>query len=424
MGFFTDLKEDLSQAVNELIPEEEGGKPETARSVMETARELVPAEDEFASEEEIWAEKENWADESWADASSDEDMTIKEDMTEKLNSMLENLDENEAPEEMAFGSAVEQTETLSAAKGMAWADLKETAPEVAVETVAVSAAVTAETVAVPEPGMAETAAASLTGDIGVGSEMGAAADIPAAPVPAQEAPAAEPVAETGPVMTEETVTETNTNTNILAEEAMAMEESMVEMTAAETAAAEEMTAVEPMETVEEAEAEAVTEEAAAEEEAAEPERVISDEVAVVTAGMKIVGDMTSDGSMDVVGTVQGNIDIWGKLNISGTIVGNSKAMEVYAENARITGEITSEGSVKIGQSSVIIGNIYANSAVVAGAVKGDIDVQGPVILDTTAIVMGNIKSKSVQINNGAVIEGMCSLCYADVNPTSFFEAFK
>ena len=343
-------------------------------------------------------------------------------MTEKLNSMLENLDENEAPEEMAFGSAVEQTETLSAAKGMAWADLKETAPEVAVETVAVSAAVTAETVAVPEPGMAETAAASLTGDIGVGSEMGAAADIPAAPVPAQEAPAAEPVAETSPVMTEETVTETNTN--ILAEEAMAMEESMVEMTAAETAAAEEMTAVDPMETVEEAEAEAVTEEAAAEEEAAEPERVISDEVAVVTAGMKIVGDMTSDGSMDVVGTVQGNIDIWGKLNISGTIVGNSKAMEVYAENARITGEITSEGSVKIGQSSVIIGNIYANSAVVAGAVKGDIDVQGPVILDTTAIVMGNIKSKSVQINNGAVIEGMCSLCYADVNPTSFFEAFK
>ena len=73
---------------------------------------------------------------------------------------------------------------------------------------------------------------------------------------------------------------------------------------------------------------------------------------------------------------------------------------------------------------VVIGNIIATSAVVAGAVKGDIDVQGPVILDTTAIVMGNIKSKSVQINNGAVIEGMCSQCYADVNPTSFFDDYK
>ena len=47
-----------------------------------------------------------------------------------------------------------------------------------------------------------------------------------------------------------------------------------------------------------------------------------------------------------------------------------------------------------------------------------------VILDTSAIVMGNIKSKSVQINNGAVIEGMCSQCYADVNPTSFFDEYK
>ena len=169
-------------------------------------------------------------------------------------------------------------------------------------------------------------------------------------------------------------------------------------------------------------AQPVQTEAAAEETASG--RTANDEVAVITASMKITGDMVSDGSMDVVGTVEGNIDILGKLNITGTIVGNSKAMEVYAENARVTGEITTDGSVKVGQSSVIIGNIYATSAVIAGAVKGDIDVQGPVVLDTTAIVMGNIKSKSVQINNGAIIEGMCSQCYADVNPTSFFESFQ
>ena len=49
---------------------------------------------------------------------------------------------------------------------------------------------------------------------------------------------------------------------------------------------------------------------------------------------------------------------------------------------------------------------------------------GPVILDTSAIVMGNIKSKSVQINNGAVIEGMCSQCYAEISTTSFFNDVK
>ena len=42
------------------------------------------------------------------------------------------------------------------------------------------------------------------------------------------------------------------------------------------------------------------------------------------------------------------------------------------------------------------------------------------IIDTTAIVMGDIKSKLVQINNGAVIEGHCSQCYSDNSPKKFF----
>ena len=133
-------------------------------------------------------------------------------------------------------------------------------------------------------------------------------------------------------------------------------------------------------------------------------KIASDETAVITAGMVITGDVSSEGSMDLVGTINGNIDILGKLNITGYINGNSKAAEIFAEGA--------------------IGNITAISAAIAGAVKGDIDVQGPVVLDSSAIVMGNIKSKSVQINNGAVIEGMCSQCYADVSPTSFFDDYK
>lgn len=152
--------------------------------------------------------------------------------------------------------------------------------------------------------------------------------------------------------------------------------------------------------------------------------VATDEKSIITEGMTINGDIASRGSMDVLGSIIGNIDVLGKLDVSGTIQGNSKAAEIYAENAKIVGEVHSLGSVKIGQSTVIIGDITATSAVIAGAIKGDIDVKGPVILDTSAIVMGNIKSKSVQINNGAVVEGLCSQCYADVNPSAFFDEFK
>ena len=69
----------------------------------------------------------------------------------------------------------------------------------------------------------------------------------------------------------------------------------------------------------------------------------------------------------------------------------------------------------------MVGNVTATSAVIAGAVNGDIDVQGPVIVDSTAVIMGDIKSRSVQINNGAVIEGRCSQCYSEIDVKSFFE---
>ena len=83
-----------------------------------------------------------------------------------------------------------------------------------------------------------------------------------------------------------------------------------------------------------------------------------DETSVITAGMTITGDVATEGSMDIIGTINGNIDALGKLNITGYINGNSKAAEVYAESAKINGEIVSEGAVKVGASAVIIGDIY------------------------------------------------------------------
>ena len=144
------------------------------------------------------------------------------------------------------------------------------------------------------------------------------------------------------------------------------------------------------------------------------------ETGVIIAGMKVNGDITCDGNLEVSGEVKGNIAVEGKLEITGTVEGNSIAEEVFADGAKIVGEIKCNGSVKIGESSVVRGNVSATAAVIAGAIKGDIDVQGPVILDSTAMIMGNIKSKSIQINNGAAIEGLCSQCYADVSPASFF----
>lgn len=325
MGFFTDLKDDLSQAVNELIPEEElaaqGQAGETADG-----------------------------------ASASGDALASMDLSDMLDKIEEMGDLGAAPEtEPVLEAEPVIEEVLTAEPVMEEALVEEPLTEEVLTAEPVDEEIVVEEPVIEEPAIEETAVETVEEEI------------------KEE--------EAEPVMAEEIV--------------------------AEATAEKDENGGGKGKTME-----------------VQANRVAVDETAVVTEGMTITGDIVSEGSMELIGTVNGNLDILGKLNITGTIQGNSKAAEIYAEGAKITGEVNSAGSVKIGQSSVVIGNITATSAVVAGAVKGDIDVQGPVILDTTAIVMGNIKSKSVQINNGAVIEGMCSQCYADVNPTSFFEEFK
>lgn len=151
-----------------------------------------------------------------------------------------------------------------------------------------------------------------------------------------------------------------------------------------------------------------------------PEDVESDEVAIITEGLTVTGNLDSNGSIDLLGVVKGNVTCKGKLTVSGSVVGDSRAKEIFANNARIEGNIDAYGSIKVGQGTVIVGNVSGTSAVIAGAVKGDIDVHGPVIVDSTAVIVGDIKSKTVQINNGAAIDGRCSQCYAEINTADLF----
>lgn len=334
MGFFSDLKEDLSQAVNELMPEE----------LMEEA-----------SRTELSA------------AGKSEETGVQEDAL-SLEEMLKNIDA------MSF---LEEDNVKEAVNDMADEKSSESPKEVVAEEIAFS-------------------------DFTKSENMFAGMETVASETESVEAQM--PVTQS---------LEEEEKADDMVQEALLYQE-QVYRDGADKELENDKNGLEEIQ----------KEDKGAEEMDSYANRQAIDETAVITAGMQIKGDITSEGSVEVVGTVEGNIDVLGKLNVTGHINGNSKASEFYAEGAKINGEIISAGSVKIGNSSVIIGNITAKSAAIAGAVKGDIDVQGPVILDASAIVMGNIKSKSVQINNGAVIEGMCSQCYADVSPLSFFDEYK
>ncbi len=154
---------------------------------------------------------------------------------------------------------------------------------------------------------------------------------------------------------------------------------------------------------------------------AEPEDGTEPEVTVITKGTIITGGIKSDTSLVVKGTIEGDVECQGKLTITGKVAGNTIASEIYVNTPRLEGDINSKGIVKIDVGTVVIGDINCTSVLVAGAVKGNIEVNGPVIIDSTAVVKGDVKAKSIQINSGAVIDGHCSLQFADVDLESFFE---
>ena len=149
---------------------------------------------------------------------------------------------------------------------------------------------------------------------------------------------------------------------------------------------------------------------------------IGEDTTYITKGTTISGNIDSDGDVEVLGRVDGNIRCTGKLIVGGRVVGDIDAGDFYAESANISGEIRSQGTVKIGVGSVTIGNISAETAVIAGAVKGDIDIKDSVVIDSTAIVVGNIKSKSVQVNSGAIVDGFCKQVYSDTDIDKYFNS--
>ena len=96
-------------------------------------------------------------------------------------------------------------------------------------------------------------------------------------------------------------------------------------------------------------------------------------VTTITSGTTIRGGISSDGSLEVMGVITGDVECQGKVSIIGQVSGNVIASEVYVSTQRLEGSLSSEGTVKIGVGTVIIGDIDATSAYIAGAVKGDIE---------------------------------------------------
>ena len=94
---------------------------------------------------------------------------------------------------------------------------------------------------------------------------------------------------------------------------------------------------------------------------------------IVASDMKLVGNVTSEGEVQIDGHVEGDVQC---------------------------------GSLTVGQTGVIKGAVKADTALVRGHITGEITARS-VSLTKTAHVLGNVLHESLMIEPGAYIDGHC-----------------
>lgn len=172
----------------------------------------------------------------------------------------------------------------------------------------------------------------------------------------------------------------------------------------------------------------------------EQEDLSEKEETLTTVGKSCVisGDIDAKGNIVIYGRVEGNVsgqgqvvidtDAFiggsvhcpGKIMVKGTVSGGVQGGNICADHARIQGNVCSEQETILHPGTVVIGDIFASSLTISGAVKGNIDVKGDVLLHKDAVVKGDIRSASIGMEPGSVIDGACRQIYSSVNLDEIF----
>ena len=78
-------------------------------------------------------------------------------------------------------------------------------------------------------------------------------------------------------------------------------------------------------------------------------------------------------------------------------------------NGKFEGRLQTKGNLTIGEHSVVNADIDGEDITIAGRVNGDINAQKSVRLVAPACVIGDIRTPSINISDGAIMEGYCNM---------------
>ena len=75
----------------------------------------------------------------------------------------------------------------------------------------------------------------------------------------------------------------------------------------------------------------------------------------------------------------------------------------------IKGSVTVGGTLVLGPTGRVEGEVLARSATVAGQIVGNLRGQDKIVLETKSSLIGDLQTRELVINEGAIFQGNCSM---------------
>ena len=87
------------------------------------------------------------------------------------------------------------------------------------------------------------------------------------------------------------------------------------------------------------------------------------------------------------------------------VEGDLKGVENVLVEGMLTGTLTTDKDVTIGQGAQIQASITAQNATIAGTINGAVTIHGHLTIKATAKISGDINTKTIAVESGARING-------------------
>lgn len=84
-------------------------------------------------------------------------------------------------------------------------------------------------------------------------------------------------------------------------------------------------------------------------------------------------------------------------------------------NGRFEGNLDAKGNLTIGQTAVVLGDIRGDNIIIGGKIKGRITAKERLTLLPAAVVEGDIFPVKLNVAEGAILEGKCSMLHDFLN---------